>query len=41
MKKHVNPLSIQAHNCIMLNIMAYLGGVISGGNQPSPPPLNP
>jgi hypothetical protein len=37
----INPPSIESHNCILENFMANLGGGRDGGNQPSPPPLNP
>jgi hypothetical protein len=41
LKNPVNPPSFEAHNCILQNIMANLGGGRDGGNQPPPPPLNP
>jgi hypothetical protein len=41
LKIHVPPLSFEAHNIILQNIMVGLGGGRPGGNQPPPPPINP
>jgi hypothetical protein len=41
LKNPVTPLSFEANNLILKNLMNGLGGGRYGGNQPPPPPLNP
>jgi hypothetical protein len=41
LKNLVTPLSFEANNLILQNLMDGLGGGRVWGNQPPPPPLNP
>jgi hypothetical protein len=41
LKIHIPPLSFEAHNIILQNLMDELGGGIPGGNKPPPPLINP